>query len=171
MKVTTMLGRKNYTQEEIDQGKAALNQQLSAYKNLVTFVASQTSDKKIDSAFESFEALFFNNMTLILDRYFVHRLPGADYEGKETSLMMLTLVKKQAPVPPPCYQRAQAQLRPALYLDALTLVRTLHLLAVCHFAFRVGHHRCPPPLPAGPGVAPRIWQRWTDPHSQQIPTV
>jgi len=25
----------------------------------------------------------FNNMTLLLDRYFVHRLPGADYEGKD----------------------------------------------------------------------------------------
>ena len=69
-----MLGRKNYTQEEIDQGKAALDQQLAAYKKLVKAVASATTDKKIDSTFESFEALFFNNMTLVVDRYFVHRL-------------------------------------------------------------------------------------------------
>lgn len=78
-----MLGRKNYTQKEIDQGKAALNQQLVAYKKLVKAATSTTTNKKIDSAVESFEALFFNNMTLVLDRYFVHRLPGADYEGKD----------------------------------------------------------------------------------------
>src|SRR5258708_2787975 len=76
---------------------------------------------------------------------------------KEISFMMLTLVKEQAPIPPPCYQRAQAQLRPALHLDALTLVRTLHLLALCHLAVRVAHRRCAPPLSAGPGGAPRTY--------------
>jgi hypothetical protein len=77
-----MLGRKNYTQEEIDQGKAALDQQLAAYGKLVKAASSMTDDK-VRSAVESFEARFFNNMTLVLDRYFVHRLPGADYEGKD----------------------------------------------------------------------------------------
>ena len=79
MKGTTMLGRKKYTQEEIDQGKAAVEQQLAAYKQLVKAVAGATTDERFDAAVESFEALFFNNMTLVLDRYFVHRLPGADY--------------------------------------------------------------------------------------------
>jgi predicted mannosyl-3-phosphoglycerate phosphatase (HAD superfamily) len=51
MKGTTMLGCKNYTQEEIDQGKVALDQQLVAYKKLVKAVASATTDKKIDSTF------------------------------------------------------------------------------------------------------------------------
>ncbi len=78
-----MLGRKNYTQDEIDQGKAALTQQVAAYKKLAKAVASATTDKKVDSAFEAFEALFFNNLTLVLDRYFVHRLSGANYEGKD----------------------------------------------------------------------------------------
>jgi hypothetical protein len=78
-----MLGRKTYTQEEIDQGKAALDRQLAAYQKLVKAVAGATTDKKINAAFESFEALFFNNLTLVLDRYFVHRLAGADYEGKD----------------------------------------------------------------------------------------
>lgn len=75
------------------------------------------------------------------------------------SFMIVTLIKEQAPVPPPCYQRAQARLKPALHLDALTLVRTLHLLALCHLAVRVAHHRCTPPLPAGPGGAPRTRAR------------
>ena len=78
-----MLGRKNYTQEEIDQGKVALDHQLAAYKKLVRAVAGTSADLKVKSALESFEALFFNNMTLVLDRYYVHRLPGADYEGKD----------------------------------------------------------------------------------------
>jgi hypothetical protein len=52
-------------------------------RGLVKAVASATTDEKGDSSVESFDALFFNNMTLVLDRYFVHRLPGADYEGKD----------------------------------------------------------------------------------------
>ena len=71
--------------------------------------------------------------------------------------MMPTLVKEQAPVPPPCYQRAQARQSPALHIDALTLVTTLHLLTLCRLAIGLAHRRCPPPLPAGPGGAPRTY--------------
>jgi hypothetical protein len=78
-----MLGRKTYTQEEIDQGKAAVERQLAAYRQLVKAVADATTDERVDAAVASFEAVFFNSMTLVLDRYFVHRLPGADYEGKD----------------------------------------------------------------------------------------
>src|SRR6266536_1318828 len=45
MKGNAMLGRKNYTREEIDQGKAVLDQQLAAYKILVKAVASATKDE------------------------------------------------------------------------------------------------------------------------------
>src|SRR5881227_4281516 len=71
--------------------------------------------------------------------------------------MMPTRVTEQAPVPPPSYQRAQARLSRALHLDALRLVTTLHLLALCRLAVRLAHRRCPPPLPAGPGGAPRTY--------------
>src|SRR5947209_13759334 len=71
--------------------------------------------------------------------------------------MMPTVLAEQAPVPPPAYYRAQARLGPALHLDALTLVRTLHLLALCRLAVRLAHRRCSPPLPAGPGGAPRTY--------------
>jgi transposase len=60
-----------------------------------------------------------------------------------------------APVPPPCYQRALAKRGPALHIDAVTLVRRLHLLALCRCAVRHAHRRCPPPLPRGRGGAPR----------------
>src|SRR5947209_12170029 len=72
--------------------------------------------------------------------------------------MMPTVITEQAPVPPPAYYRAQARLGPALHLDALTLVRTLHLLALCRLAVHLAHRRCAPPLPAGPGGAPRTYR-------------
>src|SRR5437762_12370837 len=71
--------------------------------------------------------------------------------------MMPLVVNEQAPVPPPAYHRVQARLGPALHLDALTLVTTLHLLTLCRLAVRLAHRRCPPPLPAGPGGAPRTY--------------
>jgi hypothetical protein len=69
-----MLGRKSYTPEELDHAKTAVNQQIAAYKKLAKAVDGATSDPKVASALEAFEALFFNNMTLVIDRYFVHRL-------------------------------------------------------------------------------------------------
>jgi hypothetical protein len=61
----------------------------------------------------------------------------------------------QAPVPPPAYHRTLAG---ALHLDALTLVTHLHLLPLCELAVRLAQQQCPPPLPAGPGGAPRIYR-------------
>jgi hypothetical protein len=72
--------------------------------------------------------------------------------------MMPALVNEAAPVPPPAYHRAQARLGPVLHIDALTLVNTLHLLMLCRLAVRLAHHRCPPPLSAGPGGAPRTYR-------------
>jgi hypothetical protein len=76
-----VLGRKNYTNEEIDRGKAAVADQLAAYAKLVKAAAGSGSGKKADAALASFETEFFNNMTVVLDRYYVHRLSGA--EGKD----------------------------------------------------------------------------------------
>ena len=71
--------------------------------------------------------------------------------------MMPTVVEEKAPIPPPSYQRAQARLSRALHIDALTLVTTLHLLALCRLAVSLAHRRCPPPLPAGKGGRPRTY--------------
>ena len=69
-----MLGRKDYTQEELDQATTAVKQQLAAYKKLVEALDGAGDDPKVQAALEDFEPLLFNNMTLVLDRYFVHRL-------------------------------------------------------------------------------------------------
>ena len=71
-------------------------------------------------------------------------------------MMPLAVVEHQAPVPPPSYQREQAKQRPALHLNALTLVTTLHLLTLCRLAVRLAHRRCPPPLEA------RAWWSTSD---------
>jgi hypothetical protein len=71
--------------------------------------------------------------------------------------MMPTVINDQAPVPPPAYHRVQARLGSNLHIDALTLVNTLHLLTLCRLAVRLAHRQCPPPLPAGPGGAPRTY--------------
>lgn len=69
--------------------------------------------------------------------------------------MMPALCIDQAPVPPPAYHRAQVHAGPAFHIDALTLISSLHLLALCRIAVGLSHRLCPPPLPAGPGGAPR----------------
>jgi transposase len=72
-------------------------------------------------------------------------------------MMPLAVRKHQAPVPPPSYQRGQARQGCALHLNALMLVSTWHLLTLCRVAVEMAHRRCPPPLPAGPGGAPRTY--------------
>jgi Transposase DDE domain len=62
------------------------------------------------------------------------------------------------PVPPPAYQRAVARRGPALHINALTLVTRLRLLALCELAVQQAARSCAPPLPKGPGGAPRRYR-------------
>src|SRR5258708_12109259 len=57
----------------------------------------------------------------------------------------------QAPIPPPSYHRALAA---GLHLDALTLVRHLHVLERCRVAVLPPPPPCPPPPPS-PSRSPR----------------
>jgi len=69
-----MLGRKSYTREEFESGKAAVEQQLAKYRKLAGAVSSNGSTNGLQSSLGNFETMFFNNMVLVLDRYYVHRL-------------------------------------------------------------------------------------------------
>jgi hypothetical protein len=71
-----VLGRKDYTRAEFEHGKAAVEQQLAGYKRLVRVAVNGTTDTKVQSMLQDFEWMFFNNMALVLDRYYVHRLRG-----------------------------------------------------------------------------------------------
>ena len=63
-----MLGRKDYTQEEFDHARVAVATQLATYAKLAKLVG------KASSTLDEFETVFFNNMVIVLDRYFVHRI-------------------------------------------------------------------------------------------------
>jgi hypothetical protein len=66
-----MLGRKTYTRDELDHCRAAVEHQLTAYGRLVT---SRGDGDGFDAARAAFEGHFFNALTLVIDRFFVHRL-------------------------------------------------------------------------------------------------
>jgi hypothetical protein len=78
-----MLGRKNYTKAEFDNGKRAIESQLATYRQFVGAAAGAKPNKKTETALNAFETEFFNNMALVLDRRYVHRFSGKDYEGKD----------------------------------------------------------------------------------------
>jgi hypothetical protein len=67
----------------------------------------------------------------------------------------LAIAEDQSPIPPPSNHSRPTR---SLHLDALTLVRRLRLLALCRVAVHLARQRCPQPLPAGPGGAPRIYR-------------
>jgi hypothetical protein len=72
--------------------------------------------------------------------------------------MIPAIDERLHPVPPPAYHRAQLKRRPALHLDAVSLVTRLHLLSLCRLAVRLAQRHCPPPLPAGAGGRPRRYR-------------
>jgi hypothetical protein len=71
-----MLGVKTYPKPYVKQCRAQIDAQLDAYKAVATAAA-----KSKRAAIDAFEPLFFNNLTVVLDRCFVHRLRGV--EGKD----------------------------------------------------------------------------------------
>jgi len=65
-----MLGRKTFTQEELDGCRAALDEQLGAYTRL----AEAAGRNGGAAALADFDRPFFTNLVLVLDRWFVHRI-------------------------------------------------------------------------------------------------
>ena len=78
-----MLGMKNYTQKYIDGCRSRVDSDLAAYGNLVAAARNPDSANKTspNSAIDALEGTFFNNMILLLDYFFVHRL--RTIEGKD----------------------------------------------------------------------------------------
>ena len=69
-----MLGRNSYSREEFEHARSSLDTQVSAYADLVKRLSAKATDTKVESSLAAFEGLFFNNLLLVLDRYFVHRI-------------------------------------------------------------------------------------------------
>jgi hypothetical protein len=73
-----MLGMKNYGQEYIDACRSRVEADVAAYRAVVAAASDQPGS---GAAIAAFEATFFNNMVLLLDYMFVHRL--RTIEGKD----------------------------------------------------------------------------------------
>ncbi len=76
-----MLGMSSYAQHYIDACRSRVDSDLRAYRNLMAAARNQPASDHLDDAIEAFEETFFNNMALLLDYFFVHRLRGV--EGKD----------------------------------------------------------------------------------------
>lgn len=70
-----MLCVNSYTQDYIDECRSKMESQLAADKALVTTARAKTgtSNAAFNSAVDSCEPLFFNNLVVVLDSFFVHR--------------------------------------------------------------------------------------------------
>jgi hypothetical protein len=81
--ISYMLGVRNYTQEYMDGCRSRVDLDLSAYRKLVAAARKNpaSNEARLNTAIEAFEGVFFNNMVLILDHFFVHRL--RTIEGKD----------------------------------------------------------------------------------------
>ena len=91
-----MLGRTSYTRDEINNARFALAEQLTAYATL----AAESTGETAQAALADFEPLFFNNLVLVLDRFFVHRaraVTGTDSNPlNEVGLIAESLMENHA---------------------------------------------------------------------------
>jgi hypothetical protein len=71
-----VLGRKSYTREEVDACRATLDRALGAHAALTEAIAAATPGEKVTDALVGLDGVFFNDLLLVLDRWFVHRLRG-----------------------------------------------------------------------------------------------
>jgi len=69
-----MLGVNNYSQDYVDDCRQKVGAQVAAYRKMAEAAGPSP-------ALEAFEPVFFNNMVLVLDTFFTHRLRGK--EGKD----------------------------------------------------------------------------------------
>jgi hypothetical protein len=69
-----MLGIRKYEQGYIDKCRARVSADISAFQSLAAAAGSPP-------AMEAFEPRFFNNMLLVLDELFVHRLRTVEGKG------------------------------------------------------------------------------------------
>jgi hypothetical protein len=70
-----MLCMNNYTREYVDECRSKIEGQVASYREVTAAGANLRGGGKaqFDTALRAFEPVFFNNMVLVLENYFVHR--------------------------------------------------------------------------------------------------
>jgi hypothetical protein len=68
-----VLGRKDYTPDEVSTARKAVEEQIAAYRALAAAVDA-TAEPKAVAALAAFEPVLANALVMELDRFFVHRL-------------------------------------------------------------------------------------------------
>ena len=78
-----MLCVNNYREDYIVECRSRMESQLAAYQTLVATAREKTGTRKsaFNSSVDVFEPLFFDNLVVVLDGFFVHRARGK--EGKD----------------------------------------------------------------------------------------
>jgi hypothetical protein len=85
-----MLGRKNYEPEELDAAKTMVDAHVARFRALRKAVAAG-GDKKATAAVDALEPALGNDLAMMLDRFFVHRIRGVTGKAN-TPLNELELV-------------------------------------------------------------------------------
>ncbi len=82
-----MLCVNSYQQDYIDECRSNMESRLVAYKTLLSTARAKTGtgNAAFNSVVASFEPLFFNNLVVVLDAFFVHR--SRTPEGKHGNPM------------------------------------------------------------------------------------
>ncbi len=75
-----MLGMSSYAKDYIDACRSRVEADLGAYRAFMAAARTQPGSQLSEAA-EALEGAFFNNMVMLLDYFFVHRLRGL--EGKD----------------------------------------------------------------------------------------
>jgi len=68
-----MLGRKIYTEQELDAARRTIERQLTTWRALAAAVEA-SGDEDARAALEAFAPGYFNDLAVALDRPFVHRV-------------------------------------------------------------------------------------------------
>jgi len=70
-----MLCVNSYSKKYIDECRIKIEDQVVSYRNLINTITKQNvlDEIRLNAAIESFESVFFNNMVMVLDNYFIHR--------------------------------------------------------------------------------------------------
>jgi len=74
-----MLSKKTYPKEYISNCRAKVDKDVSVFKSLAIIL--NNDNQELNKVLKTFEQQYFNNMVLVIETFFIHRMRGK--EGKD----------------------------------------------------------------------------------------